>query len=103
LVDRRAEAGYAANWTTEGTSGEKTVTEVEWLACTGPDKMLEFLTGKASKRKLRLFGAACCRHIWHLLPDERSRRAVEIAELYADGLRVFVNDGHGLIGCPRHS
>jgi hypothetical protein len=59
--------------------------EQEWLESTDPQKMLEFLRGKVSNRKLRLFGVGCCRSVWHLLLDEKNRRAVEVAEEYADG------------------
>ncbi len=64
------------------------MTEQEWLECADPATMLRLWqgSGKMHSRKVRLFGAACCRLVWHLLPDARSRRAVEVAELFADGL-----------------
>jgi hypothetical protein len=62
------------------------MTEAEWLECDSPVPMLRCLQGDASDRKLRLFGCVCCRRHWHLLTDERSRMAVEMAELWADGL-----------------
>jgi hypothetical protein len=66
-------------------SGGPTMTEAEWLACTRPDKMLEFLHGPGHDRKLRLFAVAACRRVWHVFVDVRSRAAVEVGERYADG------------------
>src|SRR5262245_3321782 len=62
------------------------MTEAEWLACNDPRPMLVFLWGKVSDRKLRLFGCACFRRIWHLLSDERSRKAIEVLEQFAEGV-----------------
>jgi hypothetical protein len=60
------------------------VDEAEWLACTDPTPMLEYLRGKASDRRLRLFACACVRRAWRMLTDT-GRQAVEAAEAYADG------------------
>jgi hypothetical protein len=62
------------------------MTEAQWQACTLPRHMLAFLGGKADPRKRRLFAAACCRRAWPYLGQSGSRRAVAVAERYADGL-----------------
>ncbi len=62
------------------------MSELEWVECTDPTPMLDFLKGRASDRKLRLFACACCRRVWDLMPNRRSRSAVEAGEQFADGL-----------------
>jgi hypothetical protein len=62
------------------------MTEAEWLACADPQQMLEFLRGRASERKLRLFACACCRSTWQLLANTKGREAVEASERYAEGV-----------------
>jgi hypothetical protein len=60
------------------------VTEADWQSCGDPKPLLQFLRGKGSSRKWRLFAVACCRRIDHLITDERSRWAVEVAARYAE-------------------
>jgi hypothetical protein len=62
------------------------MTEEEWLDCGDPQKMLEFLKGRASGRKLRLFAAGCYRSVWPSLPHEADRAAVPVMEDHADGV-----------------
>lgn len=62
------------------------MTEQEWLECTDPFPMLKFLWESGSHRKLRLFAGACCRRVSQLLEYDQSRRAIDIAEQFAEGL-----------------
>ncbi len=76
-------------WVEAGQGPSRTpvvaITEADWLSCTQSTTMLGWLRNKASERNLRLFMIACCRRIWPHIVDERSRRAVELAELDVDG------------------
>ncbi len=58
----------------------------EWETGTDPSKMLVYLAklAKVQWRRGRLFDVACCRRIWHLIGDERSRIAVSMTERSAD-------------------
>jgi hypothetical protein len=69
------------------------VTEGEWLAGDDVDEMLDYLKSEAKvvrspkgRRKMRLFACGCCRQVWQLIEDTRSRRLVELSEQFADGL-----------------
>jgi hypothetical protein len=59
------------------------MTEAEWLECTDPRPMLEFLAGRSLRRE-RLFGCALCQGVRHLLKDRRAEQALEMAERFAD-------------------
>ena len=77
-----AAAGSSTAYSLRGEA----MTEQDWMIGTDPTPMLEFVRGKANDRKLRLFAVSCCRLVWHRMVDKCSRRAVEVAERYADGL-----------------
>ena len=57
------------------------MTEQEWLQATDPKPMLEYLRGKASDRKLRLFVVSCCYLEYGRSPVEPM---YEVAEKFAD-------------------
>jgi hypothetical protein len=61
------------------------VTEAKWLACSNPRTMLEFLRGRVSDRKLRLFSCAFCR-VLRTASGLGAGTAIAVAERYADGL-----------------
>jgi hypothetical protein len=74
------------------------MTEAEWMACTDPEPLLEFLHNQTiEERKYRLFACACCRRIWHLL-DGRSQRLIEVVERYMAGL----SDAAALAAAAEH-
>jgi hypothetical protein len=61
------------------------MTEAEWLACDDPRPMLDFVRGRASARKLRLFACTCC-WLWKHRFNDYELKWVEVAERFADGL-----------------
>src|SRR5262249_28388226 len=68
------------------------MTEAEWIASKEPHLMTRFITlhqgnnrRKAGRRKLRLFGCACCHQLDGRMSDPRSQHAVAVAERLADG------------------
>jgi hypothetical protein len=76
--------------------------EAEWRECINPDAMLDFLRGRASERKRRLFACACCRRIPNLLDHEPFRRLLEVAEARADG-ELNARQHEGAWGAAGHA
>jgi hypothetical protein len=59
--------------------------ETEWLQGNDPARLVEFVSARTSPRKLRLWACACARRVWPFIPDEVGRRAIVVAERFADG------------------
>ena len=64
------------------------MTESEWLTATDPTAMLEFLQGKASDRKLRLFACGVSRQFAPLVRTDVFLLGIEAAEGFVDGQRT---------------
>jgi hypothetical protein len=58
--------------------------EEQWLAGTDPQRMLQFLGGTTSDRKLRLFSLACYGRVARHVRDARSRAAAAFAAAHAE-------------------
>ncbi len=61
------------------------MTEADWLSADDPFPLISFAAPRMTERQRRLFAAACCRRIWHLLTDDRLRELVELSERCAEG------------------
>ncbi len=60
------------------------MTEAEWLAGDDLNQLLRWVGRPATERKARLFAYGCCRAVWELLVDKRSRLAIQKLERAAD-------------------
>ena len=75
------------------------MTEQAWLVCVEPKRMIDFVIGRASGRKFRLFAVACSRdllaynesmELWMSETSEKMATAIQEAEAYAEGRRPDV-------------
>jgi hypothetical protein len=64
---------------------EGLLTEEDWQGYPHTATLVDFLGDKGTERQWRRFMIACCRRIWHLIQDDRSRRAIEVATRHVDG------------------
>ena len=71
------------------------MTEQEYLRCSDPTPILEFLRGKMSDRKVRLFACACCRTTWPSIPAV-FQEAIRVAEEHADSRATNVELGRAV-------
>lgn len=64
------------------------MTEVQWLACSDPQALVQASFAPLSVRKRWLLGFACCQRIVRLLRNRRVLHAVSVVEKLADGSAV---------------
>lgn len=76
------------------------MTEPEWLFSEDPALMVNFLRGKTSDRKMRLFACACCRTVWPSIPAA-FQEAIRAAEEYADGCATRLEYGRAVSAAHR--
>jgi hypothetical protein len=64
------------------------MTEAEWLACEGSDRLLQHVSGRVSARKLRLLTVACLRSVpYHeVWATPTSLRSIDVAAQWAEGM-----------------
>jgi hypothetical protein len=63
--------------------------EADWVSTDSWEShvaTLDVVRVKYGDRELHRFIVACCRRIWHLITDPRSRAAIEVAERYHAGV-----------------
>jgi hypothetical protein len=66
--------------------GSNGMNEAEWMECTDPTPMLDFLRAREmeNEKKLRRFALACCYRTWRLMPDD-GKQLLEMMEQFAEG------------------
>jgi hypothetical protein len=62
------------------------MTQSLWLACKDPAVMLDALKAQSGSLKMKVFCCACCRRLWDVISDERSRTALEKCEASIGGI-----------------
>jgi hypothetical protein len=82
------------------------MTEQEGNSCTDSQRMLEFLRGKVSERKLRLILVGCCRRLWGPNNDKAISATLAIVDQLAEagGLQsmsgyVRIPAGEAILNC----
>jgi hypothetical protein len=62
--------------------------------------MLQFLHGRLTQRKVRLFACACCRLLWPVLTNQEVRTGISSAEEFADDSHDWsrMGDAHAFLG-----